>query len=81
MDLDIGINTMHGKLSHQNILAEVNGAQGEDSNDQKNKNNNDEPITKPETEEARKVILILKIMVVSIKKSYVTKNKSILLMF
>ena len=81
MDLDIGINTMHGKLSHQNILAEVKGAQGEDSNDQKNKNNNDEPITKPETEEARKVILILKIMVVSIKKSYVTKNKSILLMF
>ena len=76
MDLDIGINTMHGQLSDQNILAEVNNAQKEDSNYDKNKKNDGEPITNSEIEKAIKVILILKI-VVSIKKSYVTKNKSI----
>ena len=78
MDFDIGLNTMHGKLSNQNILKEVNGAQEENNNNEKNKNDNGEPIKEPGIEEARKVI---EKIVVSIKNSYVTKNKSILLMF
>lgn len=78
MDFDIGLNTMHGKLSNRNILKEVNGAQEENNNNEKNKSDNGEPIKEPGIEEARKAI---EKIVVSIKNSYVTKNKSILLMF
>ena len=37
MDFDIGLNTMHGKLSDQNIPTGVNVAQEEDNNNDKNK--------------------------------------------
>ena len=78
MDFDVGLNTMHGKLSNRNILKEVNDSQEEGNNNDKNKNDNGETITKPGIEKARKAI---EKIVVSIKNSYVTKNKSILLMF
>ena len=56
MDFDIGLNTMHSKLSNWNILKEINGSQEEGNNNDKNKKDNGEPITKPRIEEARKAI-------------------------
>ena len=59
VDFDIEVATPHERLSNQEILADINNDQVEVSDNKDDESVVDEPVTKPEIEEARKIIQIL----------------------
>ena len=59
VDFDIKGSTSHGKLAIAEIIAEVTGAQEDNSDEEESDNVEGEPIIKPEIEEVQKAIGIL----------------------
>ena len=59
VDFDIEVSTSHGKLTNAEIIAEVNGTQEDNSDDEESGNVEGEPIIKPGIEEVQKAIGIL----------------------
>ena len=59
IDFDIEVMTNHGKLTNQEILAEINGDVNEESDDEEENPNDFEPITKPRIEDARQALKVL----------------------
>ena len=54
IDFDIEVATTHGRLTNQEILADINDDQVKVSDSEDDKSIVDEPVTKPGIEEARK---------------------------
>ena len=59
VDFDIEFSTSHGKLTNAEIIAEVTGAQEDNSDDKESNNVEGKPIIKPGIEEVQKGIGIL----------------------
>ena len=59
IDFDIEVMTNHGKLTNQEILAEINGDVNEESDDEEENPNDFEPINKPRIEDAREALKVL----------------------
>ena len=59
VDFDIEVMTNHGKLTNQEILAEINGDLNEESDDEEENPNDFEPMNKPRKEDARETLKVL----------------------
>ena len=59
IDFDIEVMTNHGKLTNQEILAEIHGDVNEESDDEEENPNDFEPINKPRIEDAREALKVL----------------------
>ena len=56
MNTSILTYTMHGTLTNQETLAEVDEVKEEDSHDEQNENDDGEPVAKPGIEEVRNAV-------------------------
>ena len=59
IDFDIEVMTNHGKLTNQEILAEIDCDVNEESDDEEENPNDFEPISKPRIEDARDALKVL----------------------
>ena len=59
IDFDIEVITSHGKLTNQEILAEINDDVNEESDGEEEDPNDFEPINKPGIEDAREALQVL----------------------
>ena len=59
IDFDIKVITSHGKLTNQEILAEINDDVNEESDGEEEDPNDFEPINKPVIEDAREALQVL----------------------
>ena len=59
IDFDIDVITSHGKLTNQEILAEINDDVNKESDGEEEDPNDFEPINKPGIEDAREALQVL----------------------